>query len=71
MFFGLNIYAQQVVSLVGVIMIVIALTYLNTVVRKIRWFHLTVNERVKFLPISDVWNEYLRRQGLPEDCGKK
>ena len=26
-----------------------------------------MHERVKFLPISDVWDEYLRRQGLKED----
>ncbi len=28
---------------------------------------LYMHERVKFLPISDVWEEYLRRQGLKED----
>ena len=26
-----------------------------------------MHERVKFLPYADVWNEYLRRQGLCED----
>ena len=26
-----------------------------------------MHERVKFLPISDVWDEYLKRQGLQED----
>ena len=28
---------------------------------------LYMNERIKFLPISDVWDEYLSRQGLRED----
>ena len=28
---------------------------------------LYMNERVKLLPIADVWNEYLTRQGLSED----
>ncbi len=28
---------------------------------------LYMHERVKFLPIADVWDEYLRRQGLSED----
>ena len=28
---------------------------------------LYMHERVKFLPISDIWDEYLRRQGLKED----
>ncbi len=28
---------------------------------------LYMHERVKFLPIADVWNEYLHRQGLSED----
>ncbi len=28
---------------------------------------LYMHERVKFLPIADVWDEYLRRQGLFED----
>ena len=28
---------------------------------------LYMHERVKFLPICDVWDEYLARQGLSED----
>ena len=28
---------------------------------------LYMHERVKFLPVSDVWDEYLKRQGLKED----
>ena len=28
---------------------------------------LYMHERVKFLPFTDVWDEYLRRQGLCED----
>ena len=28
---------------------------------------LYLHERVKFLPFVDVWEEYLRRQGLSED----
>ena len=28
---------------------------------------LYMHERVKFLPVADVWDEYLRRQGLSED----
>ena len=26
-----------------------------------------LNEKFKFMPIGDVWDEYLRRQGLCED----
>ena len=26
-----------------------------------------MHERVKYLPFTDVWDEYLRRQGLNED----
>ena len=35
-FFGLNVYAQQVVSLIGVIIVVLTLIYLNTVIKKMQ-----------------------------------
>ena len=36
MFLGLNVYAQQVVSVIGVIMVGVSLLYLNTVVKKMQ-----------------------------------
>ena len=35
-FFGLNVYAQQVVSAIGAIVVLIALLYLNTIVKKMQ-----------------------------------
>ena len=35
-FLGLNVYAQQVVSVIGVIMVAVSLVYLNTVVKKMQ-----------------------------------
>jgi MFS family permease len=35
-FLGLNVYAQQVVSVMAVILLIVLIVYLNTVVRKIK-----------------------------------